>query len=69
MEHWTNYLKVNLTHGDNRRPELKLAHLNLKLVRSILASDSIPSELLTATPAKILLEYETSAFKPTADES
>lgn len=56
MNHWQTYLKAN-TQGDNKRDELKIAHLNLKLSKSILLSEPLPQELLTETPIKLLQHY------------
>jgi hypothetical protein len=42
IEQQQNFVKEFKSHGDNRKKEVKVANLNLKLARSILASDSMP---------------------------
>lgn len=41
VDYWTTYIKKHNS-GDNRRDEVKLAHLNLKLAKCILSSESLP---------------------------
>ena len=58
IEQQQNFVKEFKSHGDNRVKEVKVANLNLKLARSILSSESMPQELLTETPSKILQQFE-----------
>lgn len=52
-------MKANQS-GENRRAEMRLAFLNLKLVKAILQSETMPQELLTENPVKILQQFEGS---------
>lgn len=66
MEQWQSYVKAHNL-GDNRRDEMKIAQMNLRLVKSILLSDPMPQELLTETPCKMLQQYVESQQQKQAE--
>jgi len=42
IEQQQNFVKEFKSHGDNRKKEVRVANLNLKLARSILTSENMP---------------------------